>query len=193
MRSARIVLNILLAAMLAAFSLDAFAAPDADDIVVKVEHRGSWVVIDVDLPLEVSPDEAWPTLADYEHMADFLPDLVESRVLSRDGNRLHVLQKGRARRGPFSFAFENVREVVLVPPIEIRTHLLSGTLKEAVSTTRLVPTRTGSRLHNHGEYVPADWVPVALAAGLIASEAREQFALLRAEIMRRNGKVGTLQ
>ncbi len=159
---------------------------------MNVERRGDWVIIDVGLPLDVSPEEAWLTLADYDHMADFLPNLLESRVISRDGNRLRVIQKGRAKRGLLSFAFENVRDVELVPPTEIRTRLVSGTLKEALSTTRIVRTETGSHLRNHGEYVPADWIPVGLATSMIESEAREQYALLRAEIRRRHEKVGSL-
>ena len=83
-----------------------------------------------------------------------LPQLTESRVMSRDGNRLRVMQKGRASRGPLSFSFENVRDVQLVPPTEIHTQLVSGTLRDARSVTRLVRTPTGSMLHNHGEYTP---------------------------------------
>jgi len=184
-------------ATLLAFALLAFVwawpsrADDAaaDDIVVQVETRGSTVIIDVEVPIGVSPEEAWPTLTDYDHMAEFIPNLTESRVLGRDGNHLRIVQKGRATRGPLSFSFENVRDVVLVPPYEIRTRLVSGSLKGADSRTQIQRTDTGSRLFNHGEYTVSPLLPVKLARHLILLETREQFGLMRAEIMRRHAQV----
>ena len=70
----------------------------------------------------------------------------ESRVLERNGNHLRIVQKGEAKHGPVSFAFENVRDVVLIPPREIRTRLVSGSLKSAHSVTRIERTDTGLRL-----------------------------------------------
>lgn len=168
-----------------AFAWPFTSAPRAGDVEVSVQRRGPAVIIDVEVPLPVTPEEAWPTISDYDHMADFLPQLIESRVLSRDGNRLRVEQKGRAQRGPLSFTFENVRDVQLVPPTEIRTKLVSGTLRDARSVTRVVSTPTGSTLYNHGEYTPGPLVPVGLAMGMIEDETREQYELLRAEILRR--------
>jgi len=121
--------------------------------------------------------------------AEFIPNLKESRIVSRDGNRLVVEQKGRARRGAVSFAFENVRDVVLVPPREIRTRLVSGSMRAATSQTRLDRTDTGSRLTNHGEYTVSPLLPVSMVKDSIVLETREQFALLRAEVMRRHAKV----
>ena len=188
-------MKAILAAILLLATSSAWPAhpePEVDDIGVTVEHHGTLFVIDVDLPLDVSPQEAWPTITDYDHMADFIPNISFSKVLSRHGNRLRVLQKGRARRGFISLAFENVRDVTLVPPSEIRTHLVSGNLKHAESVTRIVPDPRGARLLNHGEYTPAIWVPAFIARGLIASETREQFAQLRAEIMRRKARAVSL-
>jgi hypothetical protein len=161
------------------------AAPSGSDVQVSVQRRGPMVIIDVEVPLPVSPEEAWHTLSDYDHMTDFLPNLTESRVLSRNGNELRVAQKGHAERGPLSFAFENVRDVVLVPPTEIRTQLVSGSLRDARSVTRVLPTPTGSTLFNHGEYTPGPLVPVGIAMGMIEDETRKQFTRFRSEIVRR--------
>ena len=181
----------LFAGLLLTLSLAHAGAP-SDDITVTVDTRGSTVIIDVEVPIDVSPEEAWPTLVDYDHMADFIPNLTESRVLSRQGNHLRVVQKGRASRGPLSFSFENVRDVVLAPPNEIRTRLVSGTLRNAESLTRIERTPSGMRLVNHGEYTVSEFLPVAVVTGSIASETRENFALIRAEIMRRHARVASV-
>src|SRR4051794_23637190 len=133
---------LLACALFALTAVSPVLAAD-DDITVRVVTHGSTVVIDVELPLTVSPEEAWSTITDYDRMTEFIPNLKESRIVSRDGNRLVVEQKGRARRGAVSFAFENVRDVVLVPPREIRTRLVSGSMRAATSQTRLDRTDTG--------------------------------------------------
>lgn len=178
----------LAAAFLLTFSV-AWAGAPSEDIVVTVETRGSTVIIDVEVPINVSPEEAWPTLVDYDHMAEFIPNLNESRILSRDGNHLRIVQKGRAQRGPLSFSFENVRDVVLAPPNEIRTKLVSGTLRNAESLTRIERTANGMRLLNHGEYTVGPLVPVSIVSDGVAAETKENFALMRAEVMRRHGNV----
>ena len=180
---------VVLAVLL--FAVGVAAAASNDDIGVTVHTRDGLVIIDVDLPLDVTPEEAWPTISDYDRMSEFIPNLTESRILSRDGNRLRVQQKGTTSRGPFTFSFENVRDVVLVPPTEIRTELVSGSLRSARSITRVVRTETGSRLHNHGEYLPAPWIPASVATSMIADETREQFGRIRAEIMRRKGRIAS--
>lgn len=167
----------------------AIAGTAADDIAVQVERHGALFIIDVEFPLDVSVDEAWSTLIDYDHMAQFISNITYSKVLSREGNRLRVMQKGKASRGFLSFSFENIRDVVLTPSHAIRTTLVSGSLKQARSTTRIVGAGATSRVFNHGEYAPAIWVPPAIGRALIESETREQFAQLRAEIMRRKGKL----
>src|SRR4051794_31763858 len=93
----------------------------AEGVEVTVQRSGSVVIVDALVHLPVSPEEAWATISDYDHMTDFLPGLVESKVLTREGNRLRVVQKGHATRGPLSFSFENVRDIDLTPPTEIRT------------------------------------------------------------------------
>jgi len=182
-------LGPLLACALCALTAVSPVLAADDDITVRVVTHGSTVVIDVELPLKVSPEEAWSTITDYDRMTEFIPNLKESRIVSRDGNRLVVEQKGRARRGAVSFAFENVRDVVLVPPRDIRTRLVSGSMRAATSQTRLDRTDTGSKLTNHGEYTVSPLLPVSMVKDSIVLETRDQFALLRAEVMRRHAKV----
>lgn len=161
----------------------------SEDIAVHVDRRGGLFVIDVDVPLDVSVEEAWATISDYDRMADFVSNITYSRVISRTGNSLRVEQKGRASRGIFSVSFENVRDVELDPPTQIRTKLVSGNLQHAESLTTLVERDGRLHLVNHGEYVPTIWVPLFISRNMIESEAREQYGEVRAEMMRRKGNV----
>jgi len=64
----------------------------------------------------------WQTLTDYEHLSRFVPGIVSSRVVSRQGTQLIVEQRGGARLWFFSYPIRVVlasREVAnLFPEIE---------------------------------------------------------------------------
>lgn len=59
---------------------------DGDSYVVRASGR-----------VAADPRVAWDTLTDYEHLRDFVPDIEQSRIVSRDGNRLVVEYVGAFR------------------------------------------------------------------------------------------------
>lgn len=182
----RTYLPILLACTLFGF-LDTPSAWCAGepDIDVRVQQRGSWIVIDVALPVAATAMETWNVITDYDNMTRFVANLELSKIVDRDGNTLTVAQKGKASRGLLTFSFENVREIVLVPYREIRSRMISGDLEASEFTTRIVDHGASSEITNHGEFLPKIWVPPLIGPALIAEQTRAQFGELRAEILRR--------
>ena len=178
--------GIILAA-LAALAAPAWPAPpDSSDIAVHVTKDGSTINVDVDCPVPPPVAVVWEVLVDYDHMAQFISNLETSIVRERNGNRLNVYQKGKARRGPLTFTFESVREIQLVPYREIRSRLISGDLKASQFTTRVVDDGGGLHIIHSGRYTPTIWVPPLIGPALIEAETRKQFGEIRAEILRRN-------
>ncbi len=166
------------------------AAPqDSRDIVVHIQKRGEWVIVDVDMPVEATILESWTVMTDYDNMSQFVSNLISSRIIGRDGNTLTVEQKGKASRGPLTISFENIREIVLTPQSEIHSRLVSGDLKASEFTTRVIDRGAFTQIINHGEFIPNVWVPPIVGPALIEAETRKQFQELRTEILRR--KVGT--
>jgi hypothetical protein len=161
---------------------------DERDIGVRIQRDGARIIVDVHLPVAATAIEAWAVMTDYDHMASFVSNLESSRIIERTGNTLTIEQKGRASRGPLSFAFQNVREIVLTPPSEIRSRLISGDLKASEFTTRVVDHGDSAEIVNHGEFIPKVWVPPIIGPAVIEQETRKQFAELRAEILRRKAE-----
>ncbi len=162
------------------------ALPDDSDIVVHVAKDGATIRVDVDCPVRAPIAFVWAVLVDYDHMAQFISNLETSVVRERHGDRLSVYQKGKARRGPLTFAFENVREIQLVPYREIHSHLISGDLKTSEFTTRIVDDGNGAHIVNSGRYTPKIWVPPLIGPAMIEAETRKHFSEIRAEILRRS-------
>lgn len=162
------------------------ASTDNGDIAVHVTKDGPAISVDVDCPVAAPVAVVWGVLVDYDHMAQFISNLETSIVRERNGNRLNVYQKGKARRGPVTLTFENEREIQLVPYREIRSRLISGDLKSSEFTTRIVDDGGGLHIINSGRYTPKIWVPPLIGPALLEAETRKQFGEIRAEILRRS-------
>lgn len=78
-------------AFLAATPWFANAAP----AVEIVRTQGAFQVR-VEMPVAVDVHTAWQVLTDYDHLADFIPDMQLSRLLSAPGEPLLLRQQGDA-------------------------------------------------------------------------------------------------
>ena len=114
-----------------------------------------------------------------------MPSIVVSKVLSRAGNTLRVLQKDRIRIGPFTIPVETVREVRLVEPSRTESRLVSGSMKKYDATVELIPEAGGTRIMYRSEAIPDSVLAGVAGESFVKRMTEERFALLRKEILRR--------
>ena len=186
----RVIVALCVSALALPLAVGAASLPPApvspdQDIVVRVQKAGAEILVDIDCPVRAPVSIVWDVLTDYDNMASFVSNLTFSGVERRIDNVLTVRQKGKVTRGPLSFAFDNVREVELVPGAEIRSRLVSGDLKASFFTTRIAELDGLVHISNSGRYTPNVWVPPLVGPALIEGETRKQYAEIRAEILRR--------
>jgi ribosome-associated toxin RatA of RatAB toxin-antitoxin module len=163
----------------------AIAAEGNADIEVSAKKVASTVVIDVSMLVSATQREAWDVLTDYDKMPAFLPNLETSKIISRSPTRLQVAQKGGVTHGPISITFDVIRDVALKPYSEIVSHVVSGNLMQVDGTTKIAAEGEATRITFHSVSIPNVWVPPGIGPSMIESETRDQFADMRAEIMRR--------
>jgi hypothetical protein len=163
----------------------AAATVEDDKISVVVRQHADTVNVDVRLRVGVAPPVVWDVLTDFDHLVGVISNLESSKILSRSGTSIVVEQRGKATRGLVSFAFDTVREVELKPFEEIRSHLISGTLKKSEGLTRLTSDGDGTLIENHGEFIPNISLPPIIGVQLIEAETRKQFGEMRDEMLRR--------
>jgi len=162
-------------------------APAADAIRgVQVHKAGdhAWraeAILVVPLPVR----DAWAVLTDFDAMAQFVPNLAESRIIHRDGNRLTVLQKGSARFGPIHQSFELIRSVDLVPYQRVHSSNLAGNVRRVESTTTFSATPEGTAVAYQVEMTVDAALPAVVVEAFIRHEIRSQFEAIVREMMRR--------
>ena len=180
---ATLALMAALCPLPAALAADAPAAVADSDVRVERAHGSFTVDMAVHVPVDAA--RAWAVLTDFEHMADFVPNLTSSVVTERSDTLVKVVQKGVARYGIFSTPFESVREIQLAPPNEIRAHGVGGNIQRMESRMQLEPEGSGTRLTYHAEVLPGFWFPPVIGPSLVRHETAEQFSAMVREMQRR--------
>jgi carbon monoxide dehydrogenase subunit G len=153
---------------------------------VQVVKQGDAYVVEATILAPVPLAEAWAVLTDFDHMARFIPNLSESDIRERHGNRIEVHQKGVARFGLFKFPFDSLREIDLTPNEIVRSRQTSGATRSAQSQTIFVETGGVTRISYRAEIEPGFWMPALISRPFIEHEVREQFEAIVAEMMRRH-------
>ena len=167
-------------------SVQAAATPTLLDDDVEVSFDQGTYFGHLNILLPVPPGVAWEVLTDFDHMASFVPNLEESRVLNRDAQGATIAQKGRIRYGILSFAFESERRVEFHPQEGLLlARALSGTARHMASTLRLQAEGPGTRLDYRVEMSPGRWVPSTLGKSGMRHEMAEQFSAIAVEMLRR--------
>lgn len=155
---------------------------------VRVRVVDSVVFVDVDCFVRATPEETWAVLVDYDNATRFISKLERSTSSSPSPGVVLVSQKGTMGFGPFSVPLETVMEMRLSPPDRIQARLVSGTLKKYDAVTTIVRDPSGTRIVHRSEAIPDVWIPPVIGQPMVSYEAKERFAQLLAEILRRKAQ-----
>ena len=128
--------------------------------------------------VEATPAAVWRILTDYNHLADYLPNLKSTRVVSRNGDRVIVEQVGAAR---FLFFSRTIRLLVQVnerAPDRIDIGLIEGDMKVYRATWEFspLPGATGTRVVYNATIVPKFDVPGIVGTKVVKKDIAEMMA-----------------
>lgn len=159
---------------------------DAATIAVTAERKGDTIDIHASAQLQADGETAWRVLTAYDRYADFIPDLRTSRIVARQGAIATVEQSGDARVGLFPVPLDVTLEIVEFPPTGLRSHAISGTLRELENSYTLTPGKQGLVLDYVGHVAPglAFFGPIELQA--VKQDVSRQFQALTDEIERQS-------
>ncbi|HLQ01342.1 MAG TPA: SRPBCC family protein [Burkholderiales bacterium] len=183
-RCARPAVLLASCALLAAQCLPRSAA--GHEIAIEIVREGEFVSVRASAELEANPRIAWEVLTDYDHLAEFIPDIRSSRVLRRTSEGVLVEQKGE-----FSFLFfrqpiEVTMAVSEHPPRRIAARAVAGDMKNMEGSYELQPSEAGVRLVYSGRFVPGFFVPPLIGMPIVRRSLERRFRAMVEEIERRD-------
>lgn len=178
---------VLAAALLCAigWSATAPAAESPENPEVAVHAVDGEFRTTVSMFVAAPRQRVWDVIADYDRAAEFMRDLQVSKVLSRTGDTLRVLQKDQIRFGPFSIPMESLRDVRLKEPVSIEARLVSGSMKKYEAKTELKQVAGGTRMIYHSIAVAGSALGAFATESMVARQTEDRFKQIRDEILRR--------
>ncbi|NNG23338.1 cyclase/dehydrase [Massilia sp. ML15P13] len=125
-----------------------------------------------------TPTVVWRILTDYNHLADYLPNMKSARVVSRNGDRVIVEQLGIAR---FLYFSRDIRLVVQVherAPNRIDISMIDGDMKAYRASWELSPLAgaAGTKVVYNATIEPKFDVPGIIGLSVVRKDIARMMA-----------------
>lgn len=139
--------------------------------------------------VRATPDQAWRVLTDYEHLPEFIPDLLAVTVQSRDGNTVRIEQQSSAG---FLFVWHTIRMALHIEerkPTAIHVALVDGDMRHYDTVWSIESLSQGSatmtRITFSGMIEPNFPVPPLFGRAIVEANLKRTVEAVIAEIERR--------
>jgi carbon monoxide dehydrogenase subunit G len=149
------------------------------------EMQGAHVVSWGSVKVAAGPELAFAVLTDYPRMTDFLPGMLASEVLSRDGNTVVVEQS--ADEGVFLFRHRvDVRlSIVESPPHRLSIRALAGSFKEFDGSYQLTRKSDHTLIEYRARFLPDFHLPPMIGTYAVQRSLERHLEAIAGEIERR--------
>lgn len=164
------------------------APAHAAEVAVHVSRSGDVFQVDASAEFDGTVARTWQVLTDYGRLAEFVPDLQTSRVVSRDGNQAVVEQKGEARVLFFSYPIDVRLAVTEYPHERVVSRAVSGNFREMQGAYSLEAGQGRLVLRYKGRMVPDFFIPPLIGTLALRHNVEASFRALVEEIVRQQGQ-----
>jgi carbon monoxide dehydrogenase subunit G len=149
------------------------------------EMQGAHVVSWGSVKVSAGPELAFAVLSDYGRMAQFLPGMLASEVVSRNGNTVVVEQS--ADQGIFLFRHRvDVRlAIVESPPHRLSVRALAGSFKEMDGSYLITRKSDHTLIEYRGRFLPDFHLPPVIGTYAVQRSLERHLEALAEEIERR--------
>ena len=151
----------------------------------RVTPRGSIMEIRSTLEARASRELCYGVLADFDRLAEFIPGMQSSTIVSRPGESLLLRQVGRASGAFLDYDFDVTLAVTVNPPARIAFSRVAGNLEQMDGAWNIGGDARHCRIEYRADIKPAFWVPPVIGPVLMRRQVERQIDGLLAEIKRR--------
>jgi len=144
------------------------------DLKVAVTRVGDRFQVNASYEVPITPCEAFAFITDYEG-AKNLPGIVDSRVISRSGNRVRVARLFEERILFISFEMRSELEYLEIPNKALLFEQLNGDTKYYKGSWRLFPEKNVTTFKYDAQVEPNSLVPSVVIEFFIKNRLRQQF------------------
>lgn len=166
----------------------AFGAGTAASADTDVDRRGSTIHVRATIEADASIDLCYAVLTDFDRLADFIPGMVSSRIVSAPGEPLRLRQVGRSQFAFSEYTFDVTLAVELDAPREITFRSVAGNLQRMQGRWLVAGDSAHCTIDYLAEIEPGFWVPPLIGPLLMRNQVSRQIEGLESEIARRSAE-----
>jgi ribosome-associated toxin RatA of RatAB toxin-antitoxin module len=150
-----------------------------------VARVGSVVQVRSSIEAPAAVELCYAVLVDFDRLAEFIPGMESSRIVSAPGEPLLLRQVGSATAGLSSFTFDVTLAVTLEPPHRIVFNRVAGNLEQMAGSWQVSGDTAHCVVNYEAVLEPSFWVPPLIGTLLVRHKVEQQVDGLAAEIVRR--------
>jgi carbon monoxide dehydrogenase subunit G len=158
----------------------------AQEVSVETVREGEFIKVSATAQMQVDRRIAWDVLSDYDHLAEFIPDMLSSRVVLRNADGILVEQKGEIGFLFFRQPLEVTLAVFEQPPRRIVARGVAGNVREMEARYELQSSQDGVKLSYFGRFIPEFFLPPIVGMAIVRSSMERKFRAMVDEILRRD-------
>ena len=140
-----------------------FSAQSAEKVEISTEkypNRERRILASVVIPKSV--EQVWQVITDYEHLADFIPNLTKSTLLPNSEGRIRLEQVGAQCFLKVKFCARVVLDMTEHFPSQLGFTMNEGDFKQFDGCWKLQPVAEGTQLSYEVSVTPPRAMPVKL-------------------------------
>jgi len=152
------------------------------DIRVQTTRHGDSFEVEAAAEIKANVADAWKVLTDYDRLAEYIPGMLESRVVSRDGSNVVIEQRGEASLLFFTFPMRVRLAIEEFPKDRIVSNAIAGNFKQMHGVYHLEVRDTKLRLRYEGKFTPDFGVPPLIGTLMMRRTVERRFSAMVREI-----------
>ena len=158
------------------------ATSPAAQISVHATRDGDSFEVEATAQIDAEVADAWKVLTDYDRLAEFIPGMQESKMVSRDGLNVVVDQRGETSFLFFTFPMRVRLAIEEFPNDRIVSDAIAGNFKQLHGVYHLEARDTGMQLRYEGKFTPDFSYPPLMGTLVVRSTVERRFAAMVREI-----------
>lgn len=162
----------------------------AEPIVLRVERNASMLQVSATIAAEAPAETCYAVIADFDRLANFIPGLKSSHIVSDPGQPLQLRQIGETTLGFSRYAIDVTLALDTDPPRRITFSRVAGNLEVMDGQWQVAGDAVRCHVDYRADLKPQFWVPPLIGTLLVRRQVQTQLEGLKAEIDRRAALLG---
>ncbi|WP_157670784.1 SRPBCC family protein [Chitinibacter sp. GC72] len=154
-------------------------------VSVQASERDGHVLFNAQFLAPVTQAQAFAVLSDFDHMAEFMPNMSQSKVLSRQGNHWHIRQQGQLQLGPISMTLDSERDIEIQPMEQITARSINSSNGAFSSRMQLQAQGRYTQMNYQADWIPNSALMRTLGKQHLQTHIAQQFGAMQKEMLRR--------